>query len=192
MKSTRSCLGRVTLASLLLGPASAFAADQTISGNLTVTGDADVAGALGVMGNIETDGSVRAVGPIISGGIESWSILAQGGIYTVGRKVVFKGVTHGTSAYSTLAGRGLALLVINRASLSVVSHINYDCYGSETEREAMATALNALGDDKFVVITSGDAWRTNANLKAALLRVGASPAAVEADGNLSYALVGIP
>ena len=138
-------------------------------------------------------GNVSVQGSLAMEGLESRPIMARGGAYAVGsRKVLFKGTESVPTAYGALSVRGLAVMVIDRTTLTVDSHINYDCFAVDAERTAMASALNALGSDKFVVITSTDAWSANASLKTALLRVGASPVALEAVNQSPYALIGIP
>jgi hypothetical protein len=176
--------------------------------SLTVEGDLNVEGNLGVgtptpSEKLEVNGNLK-VGAITTEGIETRFLIARGGASPVGgRKIVLAGNVYTVALpFDTRANRGLALMVVNRVSLAVESYINYDCYNLESERVGMADALNALGADKIVIITSEDAWRANAALKSALLRVGASPEATHATSRgaysshvgarQSYALIGIP
>lgn len=89
------------------------------------------------------------------------------------------------------AGRGLTLTVINRSNLSLVSTKNYDVYGNDTNCNSLASALNALGSDKIVVLTSYDAISINATLNTALQRCGGSNLTVSSSRN-PYVLIGIP
>ena len=87
--------------------------------------------------------------------------------------------------------RGLTLVVINRSNLSVVSNTNYDVYSSDTNCNALASALNALGSDKIVVLTSFDAISINGTLNTALQRCGGSNLTIN-NSRSPYVLIGIP
>lgn len=102
------------------------------------------------------------------------------------RKVVLNG-----SVVSESSARGLTLTVIARDTLVVNSTTNYDVYGSEANCNTLATALNALGSDKIVILTSYDAIRINATLNSAIQRCGGSDLLIT-DARNPFALIGIP
>jgi len=92
-------------------------------------------------------------------------------------------------------GRGLTLTVLNRSDHSHVSSTTYDVYGSDTARTDLANALNALGNDKIVILTSYDAIRFNAALEAAIERCGGGSVKdsyLATNYRLPYLLIGIP
>lgn len=101
-------------------------------------------------------------------------------------KVVLNGTTVNESS-----GRGLTLTVIARDTLVVNSTVNYDVYGSEANCDTLATALNALGNDKIVILNSYDAIRINANLNTAIQRCGGSDRLIT-DARNPFAFIGIP
>lgn len=102
------------------------------------------------------------------------------------RKVVVNGkLIHESSS------RGLTLTVVARDTLVVNSTTNYDVYGSDTNCNALATALNALGSDKIVILTSYDAIRINTTLNTAIQRCGGSDCLIT-DARNPYAFIGIP
>lgn len=87
--------------------------------------------------------------------------------------------------------RGLTLTIINRSNLTVVSTTNYDVYSSDVNCNSLASALNALGADKIVILTSYDAISINSTLNAAIQRCGGSNVTIGSD-RLPYTLIGIP
>lgn len=89
--------------------------------------------------------------------------------HAASRKVVLNGTT-----VNETSARGLTLIVIARDTLVANSTVNYDVYGSEANCDTLATALNALGNDKIVILTSYDAIRINATLNTAIQRCGGS------------------
>lgn len=106
--------------------------------------------------------------------------------HTASRKVMIDGKSvHESSS------RGLTLTVIARDTLVVNSTTNYDVYGSDTNCNTLATALNALGSDKIVILTSYDAIRINATLNTAIQRCGGSDCLIT-DARNPFAFVGIP
>lgn len=102
------------------------------------------------------------------------------------RKVILNGTT-----VSETSNRGLTLTVIARDTLVVNSTTNYDVYGNEANCNTLATALNALGNDKIVTLTSYDAIRINTTLNTAIQRCGGSDRLIT-DGRNPLAFVGIP
>lgn len=102
------------------------------------------------------------------------------------RKVVLNGVVVNESS-----ARGLTLTVIARDTFVVNSTTNYDVYGSDTSCNTLATALNALGSDKIVILTSYDAIRINATLNTAIQRCGGSDCLIT-DARNPFAFIGIP
>lgn len=102
------------------------------------------------------------------------------------RKVVLNG-----KVISESGSRGLSLTVIARDTLVVNSTTNYDVYGSDTNCNTLATALNAMGNDKIVILTSYDAIRINATLNTAIQRCGGSDCLIT-DARNPFAFVGIP
>lgn len=106
--------------------------------------------------------------------------------HTASRKVVLNGTT-----VNETSARGLTLTVIARDTLVVNSATNYDVYGSEANCDTLATALNALGNDKIVILTSYDAIRINATLNTAIQRCGGSDRLIT-DERIPFAFIGIP
>jgi hypothetical protein len=100
------------------------------------------------------------------------------------------------------AGRSYMVSVFDRSSQSWVSHTTYDVFGSISNADAMANALNALDASKIVVIHTYDEpqtnrFGTNNKLLDAMLRCGASRAVFGANNDKfryrsAYILVGIP
>lgn len=100
-------------------------------------------------------------------------------------------------------GRGFTVRVFERATHTQVGDGTvYDTFGDAaastyTSNSAMAAALNALGDNRVVMIASFDACSFDSPgdvLRQALKRLGATPAIDGAKGadRFQYALVGIP
>lgn len=106
--------------------------------------------------------------------------------HTATRRVILNGRT-----VSETNTRGLTLTVIARDTLVVDSTTNYDVYGSDANCDALATALNALGPDKIVILNSYDAIRINAALNTAIQRCGGSDRLIT-DGRYPFAFIGIP
>lgn len=102
------------------------------------------------------------------------------------RKVMLNG-----NVVSESNTRGLTLTVIARDTLAVNSTTNYDVYSSDTNCNTLATALNTLGSDKIVILTSYDAIRINATLNTAIQRCGGSDRLIT-DARIPFAFVGIP
>lgn len=102
------------------------------------------------------------------------------------RKVVLNGTVVNESS-----ARGLTLTVVARDTLVVNSTTNYDVYSSDTNCNTLATALNALGADKIVILTSYDAIRINAALNTAIQRCGGSDRLIT-DARNPFAFIGIP
>lgn len=97
---------------------------------------------------------------------------------------------NGTQIVSSSA-RGLMLTVIKRSNLNVISSVNYDVYGSDAVCNSLATALNALGSDRIVVLTSNDGISINSTLNTAIQRCGGSDLTIHSSRN-PYVLIGIP
>lgn len=97
---------------------------------------------------------------------------------------------NGTKVHES-SSRGLVLSVINRSDLKVVSHTHYDVYASDTNCNSLATAMNAIGSTKIIILSSFDAIRINATLSAAIQRCGGSDYMVT-DARIPYVLIGIP
>lgn len=155
---------------------------------------------------LNNDGSGQIAGGAISwnnsGGVTfssavtvNWNRAANSGkLYARGT-----GLNHNASRLVALNGseivnsgsRGLTLTVINRSNLSLVSSTNYDVYGSDTNCNTLASALNALGSDKIVVLTSYDAISINGTLNEALQRCGGSNLIIS-NSRSPYVLIGIP
>lgn len=102
------------------------------------------------------------------------------------RKVVLNGTVVNESS-----ARGLTLTVVARDTLVVNSTTNYDVYSSDTNCNTLATALNALGADKIVILTSYDAIRINTALNTAIQRCGGSDRLIT-DARNPFAFIGIP
>lgn len=97
---------------------------------------------------------------------------------------------NGTKVHES-SSRGLVLSVINRSDLKVVSHTHYDVYGSDTNCNSLATAMNAIDNTKIIILSSFDAIRINATLSAAIQRCGGSDYMIT-DVRIPYVLIGIP
>lgn len=71
-------------------------------------------------------------------------------------------------------GRGLTLVIINKANHAVVSTTGYDTYGDANASNNLANALNALSSTQIGILTSADAWegQITTNLKNAFNRLG--------------------
>lgn len=102
------------------------------------------------------------------------------------RKVMVNGKVVNESS-----SRGLTLTVIARDTLVVNSTTNYDVYNSDTNCNTLASALNALGSDKIVILSSYDAIRINATLNTAIQRCGGSDNQIT-DARNPFAFIGIP
>lgn len=95
-------------------------------------------------------------------------------------------------------GRSYGVTVIDRATHGVVSNTTYDVFGGTANAQAMANALNNLGSDKLVIITTYDepqGNRLSGGLEAAIRRCGGSRAIFSSDYfpyRGAYILVGIP
>jgi len=90
-------------------------------------------------------------------------------------------------------GRGLNIVILNKADMTVNEMKQYNVYNSESNCNDMARYLGYF-DERFIVcIYSYDAIKINSNLSAALKRCGAS-SAIDRITNWrhSYALIGIP
>ncbi|MCL6220591.1 interleukin-like EMT inducer domain-containing protein [Zunongwangia pacifica] len=92
-------------------------------------------------------------------------------IVKIGENVILNNYT---SSYNKTSGRGLALTILDAETHEHLSSINYDTYGSSSESNALAQALNNLGKGKIGILTSRDAWESNVteNLREAALRLG--------------------
>ncbi|WP_417887103.1 interleukin-like EMT inducer domain-containing protein [Zunongwangia sp.] len=92
-------------------------------------------------------------------------------IVKIGENIIFNNYT---AAYNSLSGRGLALTILDAETHQHISSINYDTFGSSSESDALAQALNNLGKGKIGILTSRDAWESNVteNLRDAALRLG--------------------
>lgn len=73
-----------------------------------------------------------------------------------------------------VGGRGLTLTVLNASTHAHISTVKYDTYGSSTDANNLADALNKLTRGQIGIIASYDAWENNVteNLKNAARRLG--------------------
>ncbi|OEK02286.1 hypothetical protein BFP97_12490 [Roseivirga sp. 4D4] len=73
-----------------------------------------------------------------------------------------------------VGGRGLTLTVLNASTHAHISTVKYDTYGSSTDANNLAEALNKLTRGQIGMIASYDAWENNVteNLKNAARRLG--------------------
>jgi hypothetical protein len=87
--------------------------------------------------------------------------------------------------YST-TGRGLRLTVIRKSDLLIQSDQNYDTYASSVDSDNLATALDAITDKQFGILTSYDAWETQITtaLDNAFLRLGLTKAVTSESINI--------
>ncbi len=76
--------------------------------------------------------------------------------------------------YHTASGRGLRLTIVNKSGISVIFDQNYDCFGSSSASESLASKLNSLDQNQIGILTSYDAWEghVTTNLDNAFLRLG--------------------
>jgi hypothetical protein len=128
------------------------------------------------------------------GDVQTFSVAAKGGSAT-GAPGLF--VNSSTSS-ANVVGRSYNVWVIDRTSGVINSFTTYDIYASAANATSMATALNALGADKLVIIaTNGDSSvnRLVNGLDTAMYRCGASRNVYGSQNykvNAAYILVGIP
>ncbi len=87
--------------------------------------------------------------------------------------------------------RGLALVVLYRNSLEIVSNEIYDTYAGSTYCDSLTAKLNSLTSDKLVILTSYDAITINETLNVAIQRCGGSDITI-ASLRMPYAMIGIP
>ena len=91
----------------------------------------------------------------------------------------------------TVKSRGLTLILIDRSSLVASSSISvYDVYGSSAQADALASRLNALTSDYFVVLASYDAIGWSDSLVTALKGCGGSTPKSTATARIPFAFIG--
>ena len=91
----------------------------------------------------------------------------------------------------TVKSRGLTLILIDRSSLVASSSISvYDVYGSSAQADALASRLNALTSEYFVVLASFDAIGWSDRLVAALKGCGGSTPKSTATARIPFAFIG--
>ena len=80
----------------------------------------------------------------------------------------------GDTTHVNGTGRGLNLTIINASTHAHVSSANYDTYGSQTESNNLATALEGMTDAQIGILTSWDAFEDNmtGNLVTACFKLG--------------------
>lgn len=92
------------------------------------------------------------------------------------------------------ASKGLTLCVLDGQSLAVESVTVYDIHHStpskETNRNAMAAALNALDKTKIAIVSSYDSWGANRTLADTMMDFGGTVEAGE-HNHRPYALIGM-
>lgn len=91
----------------------------------------------------------------------------------------------------TVKSRGLTLILIDRSSLVASSSISvYDVYGSSAQADALASRLNALTSEYFVVLASFDAIGWSDSLVTALKGCGGSTPKSTATARIPFAFIG--
>lgn len=90
----------------------------------------------------------------------------------------------------TIRYRGLTLLLIDRSSLVVTSSVAYDVYGSSAQADSLASRLNSLSSDYFVVLVSNDAIGWSDSLVAALKACGGNTPISTATARIPFAFIG--
>ena len=91
----------------------------------------------------------------------------------------------------TVKSRGLTLILIDRSSLVASSSISvYDVYGSSAQADALASRLNALTSEYFVVLASFDAIGWSDSLVTALKGCGGSTPKSTANARIPFAFIG--
>jgi hypothetical protein len=80
---------------------------------------------------------------------------------------------NGNTIYNA-SGRGLRLTVLNRNNYNVKSDQTYDTYGTTSDVNDLANALDNVGSNEIAVLTSYDAWEddVNSNLDDAFQSLG--------------------
>lgn len=91
----------------------------------------------------------------------------------------------------TVKSRGLTLILIDRSSLVASSSISvYDVYVSSAQADALASRLNALTSEYFVVLASFDAIGWSDSLVTALKGCGGSTPKSTATARIPFAFIG--
>jgi len=91
----------------------------------------------------------------------------------------------GDTTHVNGTGRGLTLTIINASTHAHVSSAGYDTYGSQTESNNLATALEGMTDAQIGILTSWDAFEDNmtGNLITACFKLGLTRLAGANDDN---------
>lgn len=134
----------------------------------------------------------------VNGRPASYRVVARGASDT--QSPVLEGLYDAeTNVLISGSARSYIVNVFSRLTGLLLSGTIYDVYGSTAQATAMASALNALGSDKIVVVRTSDEPQTNrvfGTLPAAMLRCGASSAIFGSAASFyvrgAYILVGIP
>jgi hypothetical protein len=154
-------------------------------GKTTATQKLDVKGSAAISGQLGIGGSApsSSYGINLSGGINlSTGSISFGGYKTVSCYIRGTGSNNNTNPvvlvdgvnFMDSYGRGLMLIIINKSDLTKVSRNNYDTYGSSTDSDNLATALNAMTNAQIGILASYDAIESNitGNLRTAARRLG--------------------
>ncbi|RXG11376.1 interleukin-like EMT inducer protein [Leeuwenhoekiella aestuarii] len=92
-------------------------------------------------------------------------------IVKVDGNVIFNNVP---AAYNSISSRGLALTILDAETYQHISSINYDTYGSSSESNVLAQALNNISKGQIGILSSRDAWESQvtSELRIAAERLG--------------------
>lgn len=134
------------------------------------------------------EGAAVKVFRVVATGFSSTTQAIGSGIYE----------SSGAALAGSVVGRSYNVDVFNRTTMALVSSTTYDVYLGGTAPGAMATALNALGSDRIVVIRTLDEPATNrtlSGLPSAIYRCGGTKTIFESNNfknRSAYVLIGIP
>ncbi|AKQ08213.1 receptor binding protein [Bacillus phage PBC4] len=98
-------------------------------------------------------------------------------------------IVNGNTIYNETSGRGLRLITLRRDNLDVLESYYYDVYGSDADKNNLATKLNSYGDDVIITLASYDAIAWNTNLLNAMMAIGGS--GVNATYRTPFAFIGM-
>ena len=155
-----------------------FSGSSTLNKALTINrgsnklginiGDTDPLAELHVNGDSRIDGTISYGS---TNKTASLYIKGTGLNNNANRLVILSGET----IVNTGSGyRGLTLTIINGQNLQHVSSTNYDTYGSTTNSDNLATAINNMTHTQIGILTSYDSFTNyvTSNLRTAAIRVG--------------------
>lgn len=90
----------------------------------------------------------------------------------------------------TIKSRGLSLVLIDRSSLVVSTIETYDVYGTTSQPDNLASRLNSISADYFIILVSYDAIGWSDNLVTALKACGGNTPISTATARIPFAFIG--